>query len=308
MNHQQPGEEENYKNQLNGLCQRITGESMGKTDILYETKRQPAGFQATVTLVCLSGQQAAGEVAQTDKAAEQSAALFALVTLQSQLTSMGQSVDKTVHELSPAMQVAACAVGINSQEEMTDLALKAMMHESIKQVLERKLEKGDINYEYAIGSRSGTYVAQLRLPTIPGAIGQTVFTGEESAFRRDSQVECIVKALDALLSDVTFGCRIDLTGKIKIKSMHDKKSAERQARAKRMAGSSSSGMKGGFKGKAVKGMGKGSKVMPSMQTMLLEQNLMSMAMKDPQQLTQMMTMMNMMNMMNRGGGPYSSLH
>lgn len=308
-------EEENYKNQLNALCQRITGESMGKTDIVYDTRRQDGGFQATVTLVCLSGQQATGDVCISEKEAERSAALFALVIMQSELNRTGESMEKQLHELSPVLEAAACSAGINSPEELTDFAVKAMMHEAIKQALDRKLDKGDIICEYENGEKSGTFVAHLRLPAVPGDIGSTVFSGRESCFRRDSHIDACVKALEAVLSDPLIGYRIDLTDKIKVKTVAEKKAEEKQIRSRKLAETKGviaplngkilpltgkivplAGKNQGVKGKA-KGIGKGSKTIEA-QSAMYEQMAFEMAMANPMQ------MMNMMSMMSRRSNPY----
>merc|ERR1712232_580518 len=103
------------------------------------------------------------------------------------------------------------------------------------------------------------------------------------------------KALEALLSDPSFGYRIDLTDKVKIKSMSEKKAAERESRAKKLAEARGTivpvaGKTGSCKGKA-KGIGKNSKGMATQHAMY-EQMAYDMAMANPMQ---MMTMMRMMN-------------
>merc|ERR1719453_2498425 len=74
-----PQDANDPKLQLWQFCQRFCKRNIAKTDIQYNSaKVHPNGTQATVKLLCLQGQEFAGEICSNSKDAEKSAAQQAL--------------------------------------------------------------------------------------------------------------------------------------------------------------------------------------------------------------------------------------
>lgn len=85
----EPGEENpalTDKVRLNTFCMRVVKRALQKGEMLYDTKQAQGGFHTTVQLRCLPGQWSekmwSGKVCTTKQGAEQSAASYALETLQ----------------------------------------------------------------------------------------------------------------------------------------------------------------------------------------------------------------------------------
>jgi len=248
---------------LNALCQRLTGQSMSKTDITYETVRHGNQFQSTANMVCLDGQQAAGELSATEKAAEQSAAYQGIMGLEQELGALGYGLSERTLEIPASVRQAAITAGVyttgqNIQEHMTDSAIKGMMHTILQQILDRKVEAGDFVYEYGAGATAGLHVATLQLPKIEGDLGSQTWQGTASPFKRDAQLDCVLKAMDSILTDPIFSEKIEMEGKVPIKSSSEKKQREKESKRKRQEEAIANGeMPAPSKGKKGKGNGKG---------------------------------------------------
>lgn len=261
------GQEGNYKNILNGLCQRITGQSMSKTDILYKTTKDGTSYQCTATLVCLSGQDATGEVLESEKAAEQSAALQAVQVIDDEISAMGYSIADRTLDIPDSVKAAAvragiCSSEVEAQDVITDATVKAMLHAILTKILDKKLEKGDLDYTYT-QNVAGLHVASLQMKAIKGALGKKKWQGDASPFKRDSQLDCAMKAMDTLLSDKVHG-KVDLAGAVHIKTSAEKKGKDPK-KALASAGGTSRGKNGKGKAKgAGKGKGKGKGMMDAM--------------------------------------------
>lgn len=257
------GQQNNYKNVLGALLQRITGKSMGKTDITFEVVEYGTEFQCTATLVCLDGQQASGELKPTYKDAEQHAALQAVLALEADLKNMGYSISERAVEIPTSVRQAAVAAGIvgehqNVGEALTDAAIKAMLRTVVHKLLDRELEAGDLHYDFERAAAPGMYNGTLKLPNLPGVLGLTEWKGSDSPFKRDSQLDCSLKALDAILSDPLGAC-LDLAGSVNVRAPGEKKAKEKAAKREKYAamfGPLGCGFKGGKgKGKIGKTLG-----------------------------------------------------
>merc|ERR1719424_1384983 len=85
-----PPDEENPaltpKVKLNSICMRIVKRALQKGEVAYDTRQAIGGFHTTLKLVCLPGDWQtkawAGKVCTTKQAAEQSAATYALETIE----------------------------------------------------------------------------------------------------------------------------------------------------------------------------------------------------------------------------------
>lgn len=254
------GQENNYKNVLNGLVQRLSGHSMSKTDITYETVKHGAQFQSTAVLVCLEGQQSAGELCETEKAAEASAAQQSVIGLEAELEALGYSISDRTLEIPEAVKQGAIQAGMISamtsekdiQAAMTDSAIKGMMNAMLSQVLGRKLEKGEVEYEYT-SVDGGLHTASLKLKMLKGKLGSQQWTGTPSVFKRDAQLTCVMTAMESILQDATCSKKINLEGAVNIRTSSEKKKAEKEAKQKKRQ----EAMENGEYGPSPKGKGKG---------------------------------------------------
>lgn len=257
------GQQNNYKNVLGALLQRITGKSMGKTDVTFDVVEYGVEtFQCTTTLVCLDGQQASGELKSNPKDAEQHAALQAIMALDQDLKNMGYSISERALDIPTSVRQAAVAAGIVGQHQkvgdaLTDSAIKAMLRTVVHKVLNRELEAGDLHYDFERAAVPGMHHATLKLPNLPGVLGMTEWRGSDSPFKRDSQLDCSLKALDTILSD-PLGALVALApGEVNVRAPGEKKAKEKAAKREKytaMFGPLGCGFKGG-KGKGGKTLG-----------------------------------------------------
>merc|ERR1712166_1643930 len=71
---------------LNSICMRIVKRQLGKGEVAYDTRVANGGFYTILKLLCLPGDWQskawAGKVCTTKQAAEQSAATYALETIE----------------------------------------------------------------------------------------------------------------------------------------------------------------------------------------------------------------------------------
>lgn len=256
------GQENNYKNALNSLLQRITGKSMEKSDISYQTVQHGKEYQSTVTMACLDGQQASGDVKPTDKEAEAAAAFQAILALEQDLKTMGYSIDARVLDVPASVAQLVQSQGIIGEgqdvsQALTDAHIKAIMHAVLAKALDRQLDKGDINYKFGRGVAPGMYHATLNVVGLPGKLGTTTWQGADSPFRRDSQVDCALKALDAILKD--YGAGMDLSGMKPVRTAAEKKQKDKAAKKAKTAASTGPLGLPNMGGKGGKGKGKGKK-------------------------------------------------
>jgi len=139
---------------------------------------------------------------------------------------------------------------------LTDSVIKAMLRTVVHKVLDRDLEAGDLQYDFERAAAPGMYAATLKLPNLPGALGLTEWRGSDSPFKRDSQLDCSLKALDAILCD-PLGASLDLAGEVHVRAPGEKKAREKAAKRDKYAaifGPLGCGFKGG-KGKGGKTLG-----------------------------------------------------
>lgn len=208
----------NAKTTLVEFCQRYSGHSMNKGDIVYNTTffAEHGFYQATVSLACVQGKEFAGELALSEKEAEQSAAQVAVDNLQTEIAALPSNKRK-----------ALTMTGAEGDE--LDMNNKAKLREVCKQVLGRDLVDADFVFEEQQLPDS-SWKATVKLPSLPGMYAHRPWDGDPSPYKRDAIVSACTKALAAILSDPTLGPRIDLTN-FNIPSKEAKKARMRAAQA-----------------------------------------------------------------------------
>eukprot|EP00443_Scrippsiella_acuminata_P010953 CAMPEP_0115311664 /NCGR_PEP_ID=MMETSP0270-20121206/75461_1 /TAXON_ID=71861 /ORGANISM="Scrippsiella trochoidea, Strain CCMP3099" /LENGTH=86 /DNA_ID=CAMNT_0002730521 /DNA_START=37 /DNA_END=294 /DNA_ORIENTATION=- len=82
---------DNPKSELINFLQRYCGRTLTKADVLWNKTGSAGSFQCIARLVCLNGQEFAGEPAGTEKEAEQNAARQALEAFAAEISAMPPS-------------------------------------------------------------------------------------------------------------------------------------------------------------------------------------------------------------------------
>jgi len=171
-----------HKTELTVVLQRLVGRTLTKGDVAYEVAAVDSGFQATVKLVCLAGEEYAGEVCPTEKAAEHAAANQALLVNAEAVAALPPS------NKPPRRGKAKAAPGVRPpgpgpmQAEgnmKTELVNRLQMHCS------RTMTKPDIVYE--VSELAGQFQASVKLMCLEipqeymGHAGATEKAAEHSA-------------------------------------------------------------------------------------------------------------------------------
>lgn len=218
----------NGKTTLVEFCQRYTARSMGKDDIVYTTARFEGQFQATVKVNCIDGQEYAGDMCTTAKEAEQRAAMQGVLGCATLVTKIfGEQ---------PTI------------EEVPDALVKTQLRLACKEILARDLDEAALKFEYE--EVTGGQQASLRLPSLPGELGNYTWVGGPSPYKRDAMLMACKQALGALLQD-PLAAELDMEKLVEAKVRKDieKKSSSSKtpsACGKCKAGKGGKGGKGGW--------------------------------------------------------------
>jgi len=254
---------DNTKVQLGTLLQRITGKSLDKNDIVYEVQKHGNQYQCSVTMASVASTQVFGELRVSAKEAEQDAASHAIRTFEGEIQGMGHSIAERVSDIPISVHQAAVAAGIitmeeNPSETLTHPDIKSLLHSIIAKVVNRRLEKGDIDYSFESTATPGMFNATLTLPCMPGSLGTQRWVGSNSPFKKDSMFECALGALDSMLTHPVCANMV-LAGIVNVRSVEDKRLKHRKDKAAKQAKRTPQppgGNGGKGKGKGKKGMGK----------------------------------------------------
>jgi len=200
------------KTAVNQFCQRYCHRPVTKEDITYIVQRYPAGYQATCKLMCIEGQEFAGELAPTQKDAEKLASQQVLAFYAEQINNMpkaGSTNNKKKKR--PATAVAGFGAGPPAQFPRLEdsaamgslanpaLSAKSELNSTCSKILRRVMEKGEVVYE--THQVVGGYQSTVRMPGLPEEWGAQIWAGEVSLKKQDSEQHAAQIALDALRSD-----------------------------------------------------------------------------------------------------------
>mmetsp|Transcript_116265 Transcript_116265/g.328906 ORF Transcript_116265/g.328906 Transcript_116265/m.328906 type:complete len:283 (-) Transcript_116265:12-860(-) len=213
------------KTAVNEFCQRYCRTPITRQCIVYTSIRvDSGGFQATVKLNCIDGQEFAGEVGSTLKEAEQNAAMQVLEFYASEIATMAPVAKKGKKRkasdsvgaslgLTPGSDSAALAVGIQGEVDASLLeqvhvpsevieaakANKSELNAMCSKIVRRVMDKGDVVYEtYEAG---GGFQATVALPGLPGTLGGQVWAGEVRSKKVDAEQSAAGFALEAIKAD-----------------------------------------------------------------------------------------------------------
>lgn len=87
----------------------------------------------------------------------------------------------------------------DTDEQEPDPILRCRLHDAYTHILNRPLQPGDIVYNVSDSGQG--QVAEIRLPSLPGALGMQSWTSKPCANRRLARVHAAGKALTCILSD-----------------------------------------------------------------------------------------------------------
>mmetsp|Transcript_54126 Transcript_54126/g.154409 ORF Transcript_54126/g.154409 Transcript_54126/m.154409 type:complete len:370 (+) Transcript_54126:113-1222(+) len=214
----------NAKTDLVEFAQRYLGKSMDKGDIEYVVVQQESLHQATVTLHCMDKQQFAGELCETEKAAQLSAALIALTELQNVIGKLEKGTKRK----------GAPGDGSNGE----DVLARNKLREAVRQILGRDIIDGDLVYDTKTTEEGQT--CTVTLPTMEGSWSIREFPGSASPFKRDAMLSAASVALEAILAAEEFAGKVDLSKVREQEGKKKKKSATKDEELVLSAG----GMKG----------------------------------------------------------------
>lgn len=191
---------ENAKTQLNTFLQRHTKKAIGKADIVYTTQKHGDQFQTTVTLVCLGGEEFAGDMASNQKEAEKQAAAAALEHHAQDLAELPAQEDKKkgTKRKEPGAAPAVAA------GENPCIANKVLLNGALGRILRRPLSKEDIQCENA-KLEDGQYQTTLSMPNLPGEFGSLAWAGDVASTAKQAEANAAGLAYQALQEDPTYG-------------------------------------------------------------------------------------------------------
>lgn len=202
----------NAKTALNTFCQRYTNKTIGKPDIVYSNVKFGDQVQSTVTLACIGGAQFAGEVATTEKQAEQNAAKMALENYSAEIASLPEkSKTKNNKRKAPtlieAVDTAASPTGalpLNNN--------RVRLNAALGRILKRHMTKEDIQKSTV---QAGTgHQCTISLPCLPDQWATMAWAGEVAENAKLAEENAAKHALEALKADATYGPMLEGTAPV----------------------------------------------------------------------------------------------
>jgi len=189
------------KTQLNQFCQRYCLRPVTRKDILYSTtKFGNKQYQSIVRLNCMEGQEYAGELSETPKEAEKSAAQQALKAFAGVISSLpaGKPAKKKKAE---GDDVAKVKIPDAENPALTD---KVRLNALCMRIAKRPLEKGETLYDtqqIGVGKNPTGYQSTVRLPCLPEDWSTKLFVGEVFQNKQAAEQSAASKALKAVEAD-----------------------------------------------------------------------------------------------------------
>mmetsp|Transcript_46267 Transcript_46267/g.134764 ORF Transcript_46267/g.134764 Transcript_46267/m.134764 type:complete len:579 (+) Transcript_46267:131-1867(+) len=187
---------DNPKSDLVEFCQRKAGRSMQKGDIVYTAVELGSEWQASVTLVCLGGEEYIGEAAATDKLAEQSAARQALLNHAEEREEQQARKRKALEIAGDAKKRARTFDGKVFDPVALDHSIRNKLKLALMHFLGRDLEQSDIVYETKEVDTG--FEATLTLPTVPD-LEHLSWMGEVMPTKQGARLHAASKALETVL-------------------------------------------------------------------------------------------------------------
>jgi len=195
---------DNPKSELINFLQRHCGKTLTKGDVTWTTSSGEGAFQCIVKMVCLTGQEFAGDVATSEKEAEKAAARVALEAFAAEIAALPPPAKKKKSKSSAAaaggaefdptdnvMQLQRLAAGLNGGGGPVDEAsnFKNQLIQAMQAHCKRPMAKGDIAYEH---NRIGDHV---QATCTLNCVGGMSFAGEPCSDNKASDQSAAQQAL-----------------------------------------------------------------------------------------------------------------
>mmetsp|Transcript_69544 Transcript_69544/g.140954 ORF Transcript_69544/g.140954 Transcript_69544/m.140954 type:complete len:322 (+) Transcript_69544:29-994(+) len=219
------------KSQLMHFCQKKLGSIFKGGDIVYTNNKFPMGFQSIVKLVCLGGQEFAGELKPSATEAEQAAAQQAVESFKAEISALGldRGVEVTRKRkggpMEPSVKIKKQKLppGILGETAVVPPEATAIVQTSkmelnthCSKIVRRVMEKTDVTYE-TDDVEGGGYQSKLRLSCLPDSWGSKVFVGEVNVKKGDAEQSVAAVALAAIRTDVSLMSKFAAPPKQKVR-------------------------------------------------------------------------------------------
>ncbi|CAJ1400063.1 unnamed protein product [Effrenium voratum] len=188
------------KTRLNQFCQRYCLRPVTRKDILYSTTRfGNKQYQSIVRLNCLDGQEYAGELSETPKDAEKSAAQQALKAFSTVISSLPPMKPAKKKKSGDGEDKAG-----PSDAENPALTDKVKLNALCMRIAKRPLQKGETVYEtqqLGLGKNPTGYQATVQLPCLPEDWASKLFAGQVCPNKQAAEQSAASIALKAIQED-----------------------------------------------------------------------------------------------------------
>lgn len=190
------------KTRLNQFCQRYCLRPVTRKDILYSTtKFGNKQYQSIVRLNCMEGQEYAGELSETPKEAEKSAAQQALKAFAGVISSLPAGKPAKKKRPEGGDDMAKVKIPDAENPALTD---KVRLNALCMRIAKRPLEKGETLYDtqqIGVGKNPTGYQSTVRLPCLPEDWSTKLFVGEVFQNKQAAEQSAASKALKAVEAD-----------------------------------------------------------------------------------------------------------
>eukprot|EP00929_Paragymnodinium_shiwhaense_P029390 TRINITY_DN1684_c0_g1_i1.p1 TRINITY_DN1684_c0_g1~~TRINITY_DN1684_c0_g1_i1.p1 ORF type:complete len:468 (-),score=168.76 TRINITY_DN1684_c0_g1_i1:384-1787(-) len=212
-------ETKDAKQRLNTFLQKFCNRMLVRGDVLYRNEEVDGKFKGFVTLHCLEAQTYDTPADYDDKAtAEKEAAKVALEAFQLEVREL--VADPNVYK---TKKVADYPAGVEPPEKKPRIATpnesgknsaglqvgggtppKALVQSICNKILKRTVNRDEVVYTLTEESR-GNYTASLKLPGLPGELGEEEWTGLPRRSRKDAETSAAEAALEAIRQHEEYG-------------------------------------------------------------------------------------------------------
>eukprot|EP00928_Gymnodinium_smaydae_P047587 TRINITY_DN31772_c0_g1_i1.p1 TRINITY_DN31772_c0_g1~~TRINITY_DN31772_c0_g1_i1.p1 ORF type:complete len:348 (-),score=86.86 TRINITY_DN31772_c0_g1_i1:89-1132(-) len=222
------------KSALNQFCQRHCGRPLYKDDITYTTRRFGTQYQSIVKLVCLNGEQYAGETKLNPKESQKSAAWQALQAHAAERELYAQKpaekpkskLDRaSASKASKGATAAAPAAAPGSapaaavengeaaarQLENPALTPKVRLNTACMKIAHRYLKKGETVYQS--NQVLGGFQATVQLTCLPDEWSLRVWAGEVCLNKQKAEQSAAAIALAQVLEEPSFAEALAANGR-----------------------------------------------------------------------------------------------
>jgi len=246
------------KTQVNQFLQKYCKRPITKGDLVYETANVGGGFQSTVTINALGGDQFVGEPAPTSKEAEKAAAVQVLAHYEAEIAELSSLPKAKKQKTSGGFEGGAGVVAPPEPVVPAPVAMggmvaaqagvsagnatsaKSELNTCCMKILRRVMQKGEIVYDTAKVQEG--HQCTVSVPCLPGEYAGVGFTGEVCANAKDAEQSAASYAVEAITADPELQASMSAPSSAKVKQAQ--KNREHKGAGKGKFGKGKFGKKG----------------------------------------------------------------